>query len=352
MTTGVSAQAGDTPVDSFDREALKKLIQESGIKFKQNQGSYIFDCPHCGKSEKLWIRKKDGRFICFYCADIDRFKGRAEYALKDLLNQPLDAIKEKLYGFSSREGENTYITIDLKGFTEEEELVTPPPKEISWPWDSYEITSSFAARGAAYLESRGIPLHVASAYGIRYWPTQRRVLFPVFVDGVLVGYQGRAVYKTEWEDSNGMSHSGLKILTSQGMDRSNEVMFYDRLRGSKHVVLCEGPVDALKAHLCGGNIATMGKVVSRGQLNLIRGLGIEKVYLALDPDASDEAAKVAQELGDDLQLFLMYPPDGFKDLGDMTLEAVRELFDSARPISRKHLFVYLRPPASYTSDLM
>jgi hypothetical protein len=42
--------------------------------------------------------KDDGRFLCFYCAEINGFKGRAEYALADMLGQPPAKIAKALYG--------------------------------------------------------------------------------------------------------------------------------------------------------------------------------------------------------------------------------------------------------------
>jgi hypothetical protein len=329
---------------TFDREVLKNLLETSPLSFKENEGSFIFDCPRCSKKDKLWIRKKDGRFVCFYCAEIDNFKGRPEYALKELLGIPLDVIKNKLYGEAWHQDGTGCLNINLRDFDEELEDDVPILKEIAWPHDAYPICEPSSARGALYLESRGLPKNIAGEYGIRYWATQRRVLFPVIQHGVLVGHQARAVYPTEWVDKvTGALKSAPKIVTSEGLERDKALMFHDRLVDSKHAVLCEGPMDAIKAHLCGGNVAAMGKIVSRGQLQALRRMGIEKVYLALDPDAADEASRIAKELGD-LELYIMQPPAGFKDLGEMSFEAVREVFDTAPKVTSNRLFVFLRPP--------
>jgi hypothetical protein len=330
---------------TFDREVLKNLIESSPLSFKENEGSFIFDCPRCSKKDKLWIRKRDGRFVCFYCAEIDNFKGRPEYALKELLGLPLDVIKTKLYGEAWHQDGTGCLNLVFRDPDEEEDPDEEPIlKEIAWPTDTYEITNAHSAKGSAYLASRGLPADIAADYGIHYWSAKRRVLFPVVIHGALVGYQARAIYPTEWVDRvTGLTKTAPKIVTSDGLERDKALMFHDRLAGSEHAVLCEGPMDAIKAHLCGGNVAAMGKIVSRGQLLALRRMGIKKVYLALDPDAADEASRIAKELGD-LELYLMEPPAGFKDLGDMSMEAVRGVFLTAPKITSNRLFVFLRPP--------
>jgi hypothetical protein len=116
-------------------------------------------------------------------------------------------------------------------------------------------------------------------------------------------------------------------------------MFFDRLQGQKHAVLCEGPMDALKAHLCGGNVASMGKAVSRAQLQLLRNAGVERLYIALDPDAQEEANRIARQVGMDMKVYNMMAPAPYKDLGEMHFDAVRELFQSARRMGPGDLFL-------------
>ena len=121
-------------------------------------------------------------------------------------------------------------------------------------------------------------------------------------------------------------------------------MFGDRITGD-HAVLCEGPVDALKAHLCGGNVCSLGKLVSIYQLNLLRNSGIRKLYLALDPDAFMEAGRLLRDVADELEVYDMRPPASLSDdtdLGKMSLEAVRDLMVAAPRLDRHHMFLYLK----------
>jgi hypothetical protein len=166
-------------------------------------------------------------------------------------------------------------------------------------------------------------------------------VFPVELQGRLVGFQERTVLESTktWDEETGKWLEMPKVLSSKGIPRDHVVMFGDRVQRSPHVVLCEGPIDAIKAHLCRANCAAMGKAVSRWQLQHLRDLGVRRVYLALDPDAAEETARLVRELSD-LELYLMHPPPGYKDLGEMPMEAVLELFLRAPRVNPGHLFVY------------
>lgn len=336
---------------ALDIKALERLIETGGAPFKSKGRSWVFACPRCRKPEKLWIRKSDGRFVCWYCREIEGYEGRPEYALRDLLGKPLDEICEILYGAQTIVTPDTRLQIDLiDWFAEDEQddmLVLREVeawRQISWPGEIYPIDAPEAKLGREYLEARGIPGDISAVYGLHYWPQKRRVIFPVEMDGKLVGYQARTILPTEYVDQEtGETYTIPKIVTSTDLKRDRALMFYPRLHGVGHAVLCEGPVDAIKAHKCGGNVATMGKAVTRQQLGLLRNAGAKRIYLALDPDAADETRLLAEELGD-LELFLLEPPRGQKDLGDCTFDEVYEAFRSARRIRPGMMFCYLRDP--------
>ena len=100
-------------------------------------------------------------------------------------------------------------------------------------------------------------------------------------------------------------------------------------------------MDGLKAHLCGGNVASMGKAVGKGQLELIRNSGCRKLYLGLDPDAYLEVNRI-RKIMTDVVLYDLRPPAPYKDLGEMSMEAVKHLFDHAPVLHPSDVFVYLK----------
>ena len=329
-----------TPADT---QALREIIKSSGVPHLENSISYIFGCPRCGKAQKLYIRKTDGRFVCWVCKDVSGFQGRPEFALSELLLQPVAELRLRLYGEKAPQAA-AYLESHLRDFFGDEDDQDADADElqiVAWPPDFYDIDNRFCDRARQYLEKRGVSLEIAREYGLRYCPPQQRLIFPVQSGGFLYGWQGRHVGSTEWQHPDtGEVLSVPKVTTLKGFKKERTLMFGDRLNGSQHAVLCEGPIDALKAHLCGGNVATMGKLVSRTQVALLRNSGIRKLYIGLDPDAALEILKLTREFSD-LEVYDLRAPAPFKDLGEMSPGDVLSLFRDARRVNAGMLFHYV-----------
>lgn len=327
---------------SLDVKALVQLVEGSGVHYRQNSVSWIFDCPRCSKRDKLYLRKRDGRFVCWYCATISGYRGKPEYALSDILGVHIKELQERLYGEGGGIDPGYDVELyfeDFFGDTDDIPYDLLPLRAMTVPLDFYPLDHKFAARGLAYAQKRGIGLQLAEEYGLLYHPQDRRLIFPIVVDGRTVGWQARTTEPTEWWDEEAkVLRKAEKILTPPGVDRDRCVMFQDRLKGSPHAVICEGPIDAIKAHLCGGNVATMGKSISRGQIKVIRETGVKSIYLALDPDAAAEASRLCREFAD-LEVYFMRIPKEFEDIGEMSPEAVFRLFQNAERVNASHVFL-------------
>lgn len=325
-----------------DPAALEQFINSSGVDFRPTNRSYVFTCPRCSKAKKLMMFKADGRFICWVCAENQGFKGRPEYALTELTGVSIKEIQRQIYGDSFDQLPTDYLDIQLRDFFEDEpQELAAKHRPKAWPLDFYPMDHQHARRGLEYLQGRGIDLELAMAYDLRYCPVQRRVIFPVKVGGSLMGWQARAIFDTEWEDEDGNVFKAPKILTTG--DRDAQLMFQDRLAGMEHAVLAEGPVDGIKCHLAGGNVVTMGKVVARKHIEILRNSGVKRLYLAQDPDAATETMRLCQDFGD-LELYRVLPPEGYEDLGEAPLELVRDQIFSAPRIYAGQVFTYLVDP--------
>lgn len=326
----------------IEPQALEGMLKEHALVVSQTNKSWILKCPICSK-DKLYMLKQTGRFVCWVCKDSDNFEGNPEFALSKLIGLPIQEIKDILYGDTVKVPEGKYMDLNLKDPYDyvEEEPELPLLPTIGWPEDYHGIDLNESLPAVPYLDSRGIPLWVAIEYGLRYSASKKRIAFPVRRDGRLVGYQARVIVPHEWVDkATGVKMAVPKILTSPDLDREHCLMFEHRLDGLTHCVLAEGPVDALKAHLCGGNVATMGKSVSRGQLELLRRRGITRFYLAMDPDAATSTAKLVEELAD-AETFQILPPPHREDLGASSFEEVLACFQSARRVRSWDLFLHL-----------
>jgi hypothetical protein len=308
---------------------LQTFIRQNCSRYAQTGQSYVFDCPVCFGKRKLYIRKSNGQFICFKCMDSHGFSGRPERALEALTGIERKDIAAQLYGLNLDGSASLDMDLDgpVEETTEEDIFIT------SWPLDYYNIETPFAKAGAAYLKERGISIDIAIKYKLRYCPAEKRVIFPVYSGTYLCGWQGRSI-------TNAMP----KIKSSLNLNKASLLMFQHRLIGSDHVVLCEGPIDAIKADLCGGNVATMGKIVSDRQLDLVVSSGAKTLYLALDPDADVETAKIVDKMHGKITVkhMLATGSSSKPDLGAMDYKEVLEIFKTAKIVTPNKVFIYLK----------
>src|ERR1022692_1424663 len=322
-------------MQQLDPEVLSSYIEELGLSYKTNSLSYIFDCPKCNKSV-LYMYRTSGIFRCMKCV----FKGRPEYALSDLAGIPVGQVKERLYG-SQWVDTTVELDLDLEDFFgEDDDFDIEIIPEIKWKFDEYPIDHKFSVKGLAYLESRGISFEVAQKYHIRHSPTQQRVLIPMEVNGRLLGHQGRLIVPNiAWDEESSKYKEAPKIISTDNFPNSRVTMFADNLKGSEHAIVCEGPFDALKFDYCGGNIATTGKAVSKGQCNFIRSYGVKRVYLALDSNAYNETNRLVQEFSD-LATYVLKVPKNRKDFGECSFEECYQVFMNAELVFPGELQVY------------
>lgn len=313
----------------LDPDALKFFIEKSGVVFTQNAISYIFTCPRCTKQKKLYLRKVDGIFRCFKCYETENFHGKPEYALAEIYGLDINHVREAIYNLKEKKFTGfldlTFIDpYSNDDFGEIEDVELP---EVTMPSDIIDFNDDKFTDGAKYLFKRGLkPEHIIE-YGIKYHPVWQTVVFPVIADKKLVGWQERSTV------------SDFRY-TLKGFKKEKALMFQDRLTDSPHAVLCEGPIDAIKAHLCGGNVASMGKGVSEAQLDIIKDK-VKKLYLALDPDAPEMMDRICKSMHDYMEIYILLPPKGRKDLGECTFEEVYEQFLNA-PKYTGQLFLHLR----------
>ena len=321
----------------IDQQALKDLVSQ--LPYKEGSQSYILTCPKCSKSNKLYLRKRDGRFVCFVCRETEQFFGAAEYALKELLPLSLPELCLVLYGEQTASSNQGRLALNLRDFygedeqnPDEEEEGSPEPSML--PIDTFPMDASCSVSGREYLLGRGIIPSIWDKYGIVYWPSKRRVMFPVIHEGEVYGYQARTV----------LAGVQPKILTSTGLKRDRLLMFSDGIQEGGHAVLCEGPVDALKCDLMGGAVAAMGKVVTDKQIDILRKKKVKRVYLALDPDAADEMGILIKKLKPEFEVYQIKVPAPYKDLGEMSLEGAYECFLNAQVCSPAHSMFKLKTP--------
>lgn len=330
----------------MDFQKLANFIKNTGLSYKQNSKSFIFTCPLCNGKEKLYIRKSDGKFACWRCRETKGFQGAPEFAFAELLNTPVKDIREKLYGNLHVGILPTYLDVQFNEFTDDEVIgdISEDLPTLTFPYHCLPIGLQGTQKGVDYLNSRGIPLDIAQYYQIRYSPEKQAVVFPSYVNSNLVGWQYRSINNSSIIMPDLTIKTFPKSLSSKDMPRDRSFMFQDHLHGLDHAVLCEGPVDAIKAHLVKGGVAALGKVITPSQVSLLLRMGLKRVYVALDPDAFMELNPLLEKFNDALELLRVEIPEkeGKPDLGALSFEEAKDCILSAKPLRRNTLYIWLK----------
>jgi len=269
---------------------IKQKIEEQGEEYRERTNTIHTRCPRCGRDDKFSILKENGSCICYH-GSCDFGTQFFEFWLAEVAGLPIKAARKQIYGSRRDKPSADYIP---NPFVQKEEKKEVQDILVPLPWPPTKMTakgkreeallidSPEAEEGLRYLESRNIPLEIAKKFNITYFPWSRRVVFPVLIGDRCYGWQARSI------DPD----CKIKALTSEDFKRGITVMFANQMKAAEHVIICEGPVDAIKFCYVGGAVCTMGKEVTTKQLDFIMSYGPQRIYLALDPDATDEMKKI------------------------------------------------------------
>lgn len=307
-------------------KALENLFETKGIGYKSNRKSFILNhCPRCS-GQKCYVRRKDGRSICF------SGKCNARWSCYSLVSELLNVKKEEapklLFGTDSSSDYNDIkldfdeLIIDFKDefdFEEEDESFLKP---IAMGPDFLPVEQSKSA--IDYLIERKIvdPALIA-AYDIKYHALMHAIVFPVKYNGEIYGWQARSIPP--------LKEGQLRLITSPGLNKSKFLLNYDRAKVEKNLIVTEGPVDCIHADIPGyGAVCSFGKAVSLHQIELIIKSAAETVYLGLDRDAAKEIEYLCRKICPHKKVYRIQAPEHRKDLGECAPEEVLQAIENAQ----------------------
>ena len=184
--------------------------------------------------------------------------------------------------------------------------------------------STYEARFHEYLTKRGFTVADLAPYELQWalvGPQAYRIIFPIYDEGLLVGWTGRGVRPGTIPRYKASDNLGKDVLLK-----------FPGHETAEYVVLVEGPFDALKIDVFGrafgvSAVATMGTAVTEAQVRAIiqiaRQHHVKKVAFLFDPDAYMHSFALLGELQILQQkIQLCKVPEGFEDPGAMDAEAV------------------------------
>ena len=248
----------------------------------------VFLCPFCekkgfrGVKRKLHVNMNTDNYNCFRCETRGLNLGSLMYAVtgnKDYKEENDIGFRNFVYNQVQDKLHKPEEQYDLWGVEAEiEEEMVPVTG----------ATSSVAERVRSYLYNRGFTDKDISKYNIHYGYVDKykdMVIFPVYLNNVLVFYSGRSVVTSEKAHPSNLSSPTGK---------SGCLFNYDVAKKKDSIVLVEGIFDA---HSCGENaVAMFGKSLSDRQFDLLVQTDASEIKICLDPDALDSAEKIASRL--------------------------------------------------------
>jgi hypothetical protein len=211
--------------------------------------------------------------------------------------------------------------------------------QIPWPAGVDLLAlSSLHVLAWEYLRTRGLSPELLDGWRVGWgrngW-LDRYLVFPVYMDGGLVYWQGRAA----WDPDVGEEgyRKTLNPRSVGGYATAQDVLFnYDRARTAQHVVICEGPIDAIKVgeHA----VALFGKVSSAQKVTRLQRMRALRytVYLDRGKEERAYAEQLAAELSAFAPTYIATPPQGY-DPGALTRAQNAYVIAHAEPFRGRQL---------------
>lgn len=306
-----------------------KAFLDGRVSYHETKKSYVTKCFACDKEDHFYIRKTNGRSICFKCGSKFNWKG----LVSKVANVSSDKAYEILFGVGGGDLIDLPLAVDLfeKKIDEEFDLDKP----IQMGLDFFPV--EYSTEALEYLVKRGISdPQIIFNYDLRFHQMMNAVVFPISQEGIIYGWQARKIAPKEGE---------LRLISAAQFNKSHFLLNWDRAKKMKRIILVEGPFDCLHVDLPGyGAVASLGKGVSLDQIELILSSQADEIYLGLDPDASKEFYEIVNRLGLFKKCFLLSPPSHRKDFGETTINEVRDSISVAIPVSTRSdvLSVYFK----------
>ena len=298
---------------------------------------YTAECPSCGKSSKFYVNIASGRFVCFGCD----FRGRSIVWLVSEV-EGISTSEARAFIFRRsvklRRAETTTTlldriaalrpqALDLDDLEESDLEDFPPPPEFRPVWNGKRWSLP------EFLKRRGIKSKTARAWGMGYCAKGKygqRLIIPFECPN---GRSYTARDMTEegltWADGSPQP----KYLNPKGADHKRLFIGWNMAPLTGDIVLCEGPLDAVRLWQHGiPALALGGKVLHDEQRDMLVGNLSEDqaIIIMMDPEEALAPEEMAPKLAVHFKsLYIAKLPEGI-DPGESTREQANNAVDRAR----------------------
>ena len=184
-----------------------------------------------------------------------------------------------------------------------------------------------------YIKNRGFDPEEMALKGWGYGTEKEYfgyIIIPFYIGGNLIYYNARKFI------GDGPKYRNPKI-EDFGLGKSLIMYNSDALALYNTIYLVEG---AINAETIGDQgVATGGKKISHYQISMIQKSDVDRVVILLDPDAVEDAVKVALNMSYHKQVKVVVLPDE-TDVNDLGLEKTMKMVDNSDWLDYNKLLIY------------
>jgi len=300
----------------MENAALLILLESVlGSGSKTSKGNYAFKCPFCQHHKnKLEINcvtneKSENPWHCWVC----EVKGKTIKSLLKQLDSPPNKIAELNMIIVP-----TYTEQKLKNDT-----IALPKEFISLVdiGNLDRVTSLEAKRAIRFLKKRNITHEDIVKYNIGFCydgPYKDRVIIPSYDENGNINYFIARAFI-----------DGVQKYKNPPIDAKSAIGWELYINWDAPIVLCEGMFDALTIKR--NVIPLFGKIIHEKLMKKLVRSTVNRIYIALDPDAIKNALKYAQELMTYGKEIYLVELDG-KDANEIGFERFLNCIEQAQPL--------------------
>ena len=304
----------------MENAALLILLESVlGTSHRTSRGNYSFKCPFCQHHKnKLEINcitndKKENPWHCWVC----EAKGKTIKSLFKQLKAPANKVAElnMIIVPGNKQEKVTSTMLDL-------------PKEfipLHKPIED-KITQIEAKHAIKFLRKRGITIDDIIKYNIGFCndgPYKERVIIPSYDENGLINYFIARSYK-----------DGATKYKNPPADAKLAIGWELYINWDAPIILVEGVFDALTIKR--NVIPLFGKIIHEKLMQKLVRSTVNRIYIALDPDAIKNALKHAELLMSYNKEVYLVELDG-KDANEIGFERFLKTIETTEPLTFQSL---------------
>jgi DNA primase len=299
----------------MENAALLILLESVlGTSNKTSRGNYSFKCPFCTHHKnKLEINcitnaKSENPWHCWVC----EAKGKTIRSLFKNAKIPANKVAElNMIIAPGKEYKQVSITLEL-------------PKEFISLTDIVEnkIATIESKHAIKFLRKRGITPEDIIKYNIGFCndgPYKERVIIPSYDENGIVNYFIARAYK-----------DGPTKYKNPPADAKSAIGWELYINWDAPIILVEGMFDALTIKR--NVIPLFGKIIHEKLMKKLARSSVNRIYIALDPDAIKNAFKYAEQLMTYGKEIFLVELDG-KDANEIGFERFLNIIENTEPLT-------------------